>query len=278
LPYTRTVFPTSHRERPLSGRFPALRRVLAGLACAGVVTATGSAWGTTGHQIIAELAQRRLSAAARAQVTTLLHGATLASVASWADDVRSSRPETARWHFVDIPREASRYDAARDCAPEAQGDCVIAAIERFRQVLADRRRPESERAEALKFLVHFVGDLHQPLHSIDDHDRGGNGVPVTLFGQPTNLHAVWDSGLIAHTGLGVAEYVARLEASDVDASGTPISWAEEAHRAAVDHAYVIPADRRLDEPYYDANRPVVDLQLARGGARLARLLNETLGP
>jgi hypothetical protein len=238
------------------------------------MTASGSAWGTTGHQIIAELAQRKLSAAAQAQVTTLLHGATLASVASWADDVRSSRPETARWHFVDIPREESHYEARRDCAPDAQGDCVIAAIERFRRVLADRRRPESERAEALKFLVHFVADLHQPLHCIDDHDRGGNAVQVTLFGQPTNLHAVWDSGLIGHTGLTVAEYVARLETADVDASGTPILWAEEAHRAAIDHAYAMPVDHHLDQSYYDANRPVIDVQLARGGTRLARLLNE----
>jgi nuclease S1 len=257
--------------------FHAMRRILAAQVCVGVMTATGSAWGTTGHQIIAELAQRKLSAVAQAQVTNLLHGATLASVASWADDVRISRPETARWHFVDIPREATHYDAQRDCAPEAQGDCVIAAIERFGRVLADRQRPESERADALKFLVHFVGDLHQPLHCIDDHDRGGNAVQVTLFGQPTNLHAVWDSGLIGHAGLTVAAYVARLEAVDVDASGTPILWAEEAHRAAIDHAYVIPADHHLDDTYYAANRPVLDVQLSRGGTRLATLLNEILG-
>jgi hypothetical protein len=254
-----------------------VRRVLVSLVCVGVMAAAGSAWGTTGHQIIAELAQRKLSAAAEKQVTTLLHGATLASVASWADDVRNSRPETARWHFVDIPRQATGYDARRDCVPEAQGDCVIAAIERFKRVLADEQRPEPERAEALKFIVHFVGDLHQPLHCIDDHDRGGNGVQVTLFGQRTNLHAVWDSGLIGHAGLTAAAYATRLEAVDVDAGGTPISWAEEAHRTAIDHAYLIPVDHDLEETYYDANRPIIDVQLARAGARLARLLNEILG-
>jgi hypothetical protein len=246
------------------------------LLCVGIMSAAGSAWGTTGHQIVAELAQRNLSAAAQAQVATLLHGDTLASIASWADDVRKSRPETARWHFVDIPRETDRYDVQRDCASEPEGDCVIAAIERFRGVLADAGRPAAERTDALKFLVHFVGDLHQPLHSIDDHDRGGNDVSVTLFGQPTNLHSVWDSGLINHTGLAVDAYVARLQGMVVDASGTPIAWAEEAHRVAVAHAYVLPVDHQLDEAYYDANRPVIDLQLARAGARLARLLNESL--
>jgi len=201
----------------------------------------------------------------------------LASVASYADDVRNTRPETKRWHFVDIPRGKAACAAAPDCAPEPAGDCVIAAIERAKVVLGDHGRPKAERAEALKFLVHFVGDLHQPLHAIDDHDLGGNKVRVTFFGQPMNLHAVWDSGLIGHAQLTVPAYIALLQGLNVDATGTTIEWAEEAHRLAIAFAYGLPEDLNLDEAYYNQNRPVVDRQLARAGARLCRVLNEILG-
>ena len=101
-----------------------MRRTVSTFACVCLMTTTGSAWGTTGHQIIAELAERQLSAAAQQQVAMLLDGATLASIDSWADDVRNNRPETARWHFVDIPREASHYDALR--AAEGSGRAALA--------------------------------------------------------------------------------------------------------------------------------------------------------
>jgi nuclease S1 len=98
------------------------------------------------------------------------------SVFMWADEIRSERRDTVRWHFVNIPREAASYVVARDCHPTAHGDCVVAAIERMRSVLANRRAPVGARAEALRFLVHLVADIHQPLHCSDDQDRGGNQV------------------------------------------------------------------------------------------------------
>jgi len=91
------------------------------------------------------------------------------------------------------PAEPSGYVATRDCP---NGACVVAKIEQFERVLADRQASERERLEALKYLVHFIGDMHQPLHASNNHDRGGNDVTVTFVGRQTNLHAVWDSGII----------------------------------------------------------------------------------
>ncbi len=215
-------------------------------------------------------------------MATLLGGDALAAVASWADDVREQRPETTLWHFVNIPRRATRYAPARDCRSTPLGDCIVAAIERFKGVLADRAAESASRAEALKFIVHLVGDLHQPLHCANDNDRGGNTVAVTFFRQATDLHRVWDSGLIAKMDLGETDYARHLEGwlagQRVAAlqGGTTISWALEAHRSAAAHAYRIPASKRLGGAYYDANEPVVDRQLARAGVRLARLLNTLL--
>src|SRR5262245_20991571 len=145
------------------------------------------AWGQEGHAIVAEIAQRHLSPKARARVAEILGvGVSLASISTWADDARSSRPKTYNWHFVDIPLDIRTYDAARDCkmVPE-KGDCVVAAVARLRRELAARGTPPMARREALKFLVHFIGDLHQPLHTLLE-EHGGNGRKVKFFKQPNS--------------------------------------------------------------------------------------------
>jgi hypothetical protein len=121
-------------------------------------------WGGEGHRIVANIAEARLTPAAKAQILLLLDGAHLADVASWADEVRRDRPGTSNGHYVDIPYEASSYDASRDCKPTDRGDCGIAEIDRAERVLSYTSQSKAARVEALKFLVHFVGDLHQPLH------------------------------------------------------------------------------------------------------------------
>ena len=156
------------------------------------------AWGQEGHSIVAEIAQRRLEPEPLQRVKGLLGGeVSLASVSNWADGVRGARPETYNWHFVDIPLGAETYDPVRDCTDTPKGDCVIAEIQRAKSTLGDAAADQQARVEALMFLVHFVGDVHQPLHCVGDA-RGGNDVQVTLFGQHTNLHKVWDSAFIQH--------------------------------------------------------------------------------
>jgi hypothetical protein len=254
------------------------------------------AWGPEGHAIIAEIAQRHLSEKARARIAAILGpGVSLASIASWADDVRASRPETYNWHFVDVPLAASAYDAARDCKPDkAKGECIIAAVAALRGEVAARRTPARKRREALKFLVHFIGDLHQPLHTVLE-EKGGNRVAVTFFKQPnspfgaapreaTNLHAVWDGGLIRHCVWSWNAYVDRLQydwlpGQDLTAlaRGTPVQWAEEAHKAARDVAFTVEKGAELGDDYVNRAVPVLDRQLAVAGLRLARVLNEAFG-
>jgi hypothetical protein len=249
------------------------------------------AWGSDGHSIVAEIAQRRLDAGARAQVEALLGpGHSLASESTWADDVREARPATFNWHFVDIPVADSTYDAAAVCPPTPKGDCVVAEIERLRTQL--KCGSEDARREALKFAVHFIGDLHQPLHTVAE-EKGGNGIKVdyevhglrcpkcTPRRTQENLHAVWDTSLIASTVWGWGAYLTRLDATLASEAargadgGTPRDWALEAHAQAQRIWPLLREDHLVDDTYYNAVLPVVDVQLARAGLRLARFLNES---
>jgi hypothetical protein len=140
------------------------------------------AWGQEGHSIIAEIAQRRLSPDAAAMVELLLgKGHSLASIASWADDAGDARPETSNWHFVSIPLARDNYDEAADCHPAdeaTKGDCVVNELKRLRSEL--RCTSGDQKVEALKFAVHFVGDVHQPLHAVLEK-TGGNDILIDLF-------------------------------------------------------------------------------------------------
>jgi S1/P1 Nuclease len=244
-----------------------------------------SAWGTSGHSIVAEIAQRRLEPGVLRKIKELLGGeVSLASVASWADDVILARPDTVNWHFVNIPYEASNYDPARDCRETSRGDCVVEAIRRLRLTLMDVSKPKQERTEALMFLVHFVADVHQPLHCAERNgDQGGNTVNVIFFGHPMTLHMVWDVGILDKRSYDWGEHVRYLEAKWLREKnvasleqGTPADWAVESHQAAVAVAYQLPSDMVLGEEYYRRSMPTVDRQLALAGLRLARLLNDAL--
>lgn len=263
--------------------------------------ATVLAWGPKGHQIVGQLAQEELSPAAAGQVQHLLGGATLASVANEPDAWRSQHPETGPWHFTDIPTTEDSFLASRDCKGECSGncpltECVVARIAHFQRVLADPNESDDERREALIYLTHFVGDIHQPLHAAarffpDGSDDHGGAITVTFFGQvfqfgekKWKLHAVWDSGMINRTGLTVTDYVAFLADQQLGnrtvaelQAGTPEDWANESHALAVSNAYVIPANKRLGSTYQNRNEPVVDEQLLRAGLRLRGLLEDALG-
>ena len=121
-----------------------------------------AAWGPEGHVAIAMVAEDRLTPKARAAARKILSGAPLATAALFADEYRVTHAETNRWHYVDIPFDATGYDDARDCVVETTGDCVIRAIERAKALVKHPQTPFYDRADALKYLVHFVGDLHQP--------------------------------------------------------------------------------------------------------------------
>lgn len=260
-----------------------LCRAVAAFALTLVVASNALGWGQEGHQVVATIAERHLTARARERVRQILGPeVSLAAVSTWADEIRPSRPKTAPWHYIDIPLNASAIDPARDCQ---DGDCVTAVITRFVAVLRDNASSLDAKSEALKFVVHFVADLHQPLHCADNHDRGGNDVHVTFFGQNANLHSVWDTLLIERIDPDTGSYAKRLDAALTNSNistfeaGTVEDWALESHAVAQKVAYgALPRGETLGlgADYFQTAAPTVDLQLQEAGIRLAFILSTAL--
>ena len=266
-----------------------------------------SAWAPQGHRTVGAIADQLLTARTRAAVVVLLQDdrdkfgapsgrSTLEEVSVWADEVRGTSASHERWHYDDVP-VCGAVEKQRYCP---DGQCNSEQIKRLTRVLADPRAPAPERNEALKWLVHLVADLHQPLHAADNHDRGGTQVPVALQGVHTrgreNLHRAWD-GDLARLALGgktrqqpprnipaLAQEAQRLVAEA--GQGGPDSWARESNNLARNVAYHYPgfACGRLppgivvlDLDYQSQGEALVRERLLLAGARLANLLNQTLG-
>lgn len=243
--------------------------LFAGLAWAVTMPALG--WGVQGHQVVARVAEASLSPPARAQIDALLQlepGATLASISTWADEHRN--PATARQHYINFPRGVCVYQAARDCP---DGQCVVQAIERNAAVLTSNA-PPLERLVALKYLVHFVGDIHQPLHAGWRDDKGGNTYQLQAFMQAANLHAVWDTGLLKHLDMNTSELVTNLVGRVQLRRWSPSQAAEESCGIVAASGFY--PGRMVDTEYIKRHTPLLLGRLALAGARLADLLNATL--
>ena len=266
-----------------------------------------SAWGPQGHRTVGAIADQLLTARTRAAVAALLaddldqYGTpsgrtTLAAVAVWADEIRGTGASHERWHYDDVPVCGSP-EKARYCP---DGQCNSEQIKRLTRVLGEPRASARERNEALKWLVHLVGDLHQPLHAADNQDRGGSAVAVALEGVHTrgrdNLHRAWDTDLVRLVLDGKSRQAPprnvpalALEAQQLiglAGEGTPDSWARESNNLARNVAYRYPGfvcGRTpagivvLDRDYQEQAQGVVHERLLLAGARLASLLNRTLG-
>ena len=252
------------------------RAVLAGLIF--LAGAPGAhAWGPTGHRAVGRVAERHLTPQAASAIAELLAPEQLAYVTTWADEIRSE-PDWAKadpWHWVTVP-DWQTYDSA----PKNPGGDVLEAIDRFERVLADRTAPKRERMQALKWLSHLVGDLHQPLHVGRGDDHGGNDIVVLWFNEPTTLHSVWDSKVIDTSQLSFSELADFVDHSTPEqvrewqASG-PRDWARESQdlRAA---CYEM-GDRKLSFRYVHDHWPTVQRRLLQAGVRLAGELNRLLG-
>jgi len=248
-----------------------------------IISVSAFGWGGEGHSLVARLAAAHLNPRAAAKVQQILGpGVTMASVASWADQVRNQRRETAPWHFIDIPINQPGLDMVRDCPKEG---CVISKIEEFSKVLADPKLTPQQKKEPLMFLIHFIGDMHQPLHCSDNKDRGGNEVRLEFFDRTNmSLHSLWDGGLLSRLPAEdqlFADYSKELTHSRARklGKGDVRKWANESHQEAVDVVYGnLPktAPIKIGEEYEKAADPVVRLQIERAGARLAATLNKAL--
>jgi len=261
-------------------------------AAAALLPSPALAWGKTGHRVVAAIADTQLSGLARAHVEQILgYGETLEEAANWPDEMRSApgafwQKTATPWHYVTL--NGILYDHA---PPE--GD-ALEALYHFRDVLRDPNASHADKQTALRFVVHIVGDLHQPLHNGKCCDRGGNDVKVTFFGKPTNLHAVWDSQLVDEEQLSFTELAAKLERHigprDVIAwwDINPRDWISES--AEVRDSLYPRVDAKpakaskgkkgkeaalpdLSYSYVYKFTPVMERRLSQGGVRLAAYLN-----
>ena len=247
------------------------------------------AWGGEGHHIVARIAADELTPRAKAAVADLLGGdatARMIQTSTWADEIRPNRPETAPRHYANIEITSTGYDAARDCPND---DCVVGQVERDARIIGDPAISKPVRADALRFLIHFVGDMHQPLHCADNHDHGGNSVRVAFEGRRTNLHAIWDTAVVQALGSSEDEVAAGLEKEITQQDrtdwrrGSASDWANETFGVAKASVYQGVQGRGsnnapliLPPEYAISQRAIVAMQLERAGVRLAGLLNQHL--
>ena len=242
-----------------------------------VLCALGSqafAWGLQGHQVIANVAWQALTPKSRDEVSQLLAlepGQTLESIATWADEHRS--PATSSWHYVNFPRNSCKFEPERDCAG---GQCVVGAIETNLSVLASNA-DDKARLKALKYLVHLVGDIHQPLHAGYKDDRGGNTYSLRAFMRQSNLHSVWDSGLIAQLDLDNQALTRILQRSVAPKEVREISvvgMAEESCRLVASPGFY--PEEKVTQEYVQRFMPLLQQRLSSAGYRLAAVINRAL--
>ncbi len=259
------------------GRLRALR-IAASAALFLLLPAAAAAWGPTGHRVVGQIAENHLSSAARYGVECLIGPEGLAEASTWADEIRSDPAwdKATPWHYISIDDGETLETTERS----PHGD-VLWAIHHFSDVLRSPDASRRNKADALKLLVHFVGDVHQPLHVERRGDGGGNGVRVTWFGEPTSLHHLWDTGLIEHEKLSFTEIARFLDhptSEQVAAwqASTPEDWVREslALRAQV---YDI-GDGDLGYAYAYRELPLVKKRLLQAGVRLAGLLDRIFAP
>lgn len=278
---------------------------------------TGRCWGDEGHEIVGRIAAHYLKPQVRSRVAAILaedrtgltRSTGIPEESTWADKFRDSDRDTTRirygqtnqWHFIDIEIDAPAVDAA--CfqhPPLAPGgnasegpaaDCILDKIDEFAAELHSRRTSPEERRLALQYLLHFVGDLHQPLHAADHHDRGGNDVHVKAADEPAgNLHHYWDTVFVRRLGAS-SDAVARRLIAGISprqrrdwSSGSTRAWTKQSFEIGRSHVYgglpaaAAPAgsDLALDDAYVSDAQRIVARQLQRAGLRLARLLNRAL--
>ncbi len=241
------------------------------------------AWGKTGHRVIGALAARLVTRHTRHAVRAILGVEGIAEASTWPDFERSNpdpfwQHEAGPFHYVTVPPGQTYAEVA--VPPE--GDAVT-ALRRFAATVRDPAASREKKALALRFIIHIVGDLHQPLHAGNGTDKGGNDVKVRFFRDDTNLHAVWDSGLIDQDQLSYSELAARLRPRITRADRrewrvtNPAVWIGESARLR-DRIYSAPAPNpgepvKLGNDYVFAWTASRDLRLEQAGVRLAAYLD-----
>ena len=245
-----------------------------------VISSASWGWGQTGHRITGEIAQSRVNGKTAAELELILGKQGLAEMSTWPDEQRSNpepfwQKDANPLHYVTLPADKK----SSELVSPAEGD-ALRALARFAAIVRDRKKPREERALALRFIIHVIGDLHQPLQVGNGTDRGGNDVKVMWFGDQSNLHSVWDSGMIDRQGLSFTEYTDRLERR-LTAEQT-ISWYDARPQTWIGESATLrnglyPAASEqpaaLGYAYQFQHLPTVETRLAQSGIRIAAYLD-----
>jgi hypothetical protein len=259
-------------------------------AAVAILSAPAAAWSPEGHQIIARMAALYLTKNAKAQVEDLLGGSAataMAKASTWADEIEAKRPETKAWHYVNIPIAEGKYKAERDCP---DGNCAVARMAADMKVLADKTQPAEKRAEALKFLINLMGEIHQPLRCVEDGLDHGRNVKVQFGDKHTTLFDLWETEVPKGLQGTVDQLVSRLstkikpEHRKFWANGSLTTWCEESagHAKVNIHDDFYGATKLsngeilVSLEYPDVKRRLASEQLSRAAVRLAAAINFSL--
>lgn len=249
------------------------------------IASSAMAWGLTGHRIIAEIAQRHLSKKARKNLEKLIGKAPLAFWANWPDFIKSDTTDkwkqTGPWHYVDLPGHLDKDEFIKDLEA-LEGKNLYTQIPEMEILLKNKNLPLEQRQIALRFLIHFMGDLHQPLHVGRSEDAGGNKIKVVWFGNPSNLHTLWDSQLIDYQKWSYTEYAVNIDTVSEQQismiqSGSLQDWFFQSHQLSDEIYDKTPDGSNLSYNYNYLFFDRLNEQLLDGGLRLAKVLNDILG-
>ncbi len=251
-----------------------------------VVSLVLVSWGDKGHEATALIAENHLTPKTKAAVKYLLGNESLAAISTYADDIKgeSDMRYTAPWHFADLPSGYTfeEFAQALKATANEKGNVYVAILSCERD-LENPQKSRTEKAFALKLLVHFVGDCHQPMHIAHADDRGGNSIMVKFMGQSQNLHGLWDYGLIDKEGLSYKDMAKQYDtATPVQIkqwqADPVIKWLYESYLIANELYKETAESPDFGQDYYDTHIDVLRQRVLKGGIRLAGVLNNIYDP
>ena len=244
--------------------------------------AEASAWGVTGHRVVAEIAENHLTNRAKRKLKKLIGKQKLAYWANWPDNVRNSSEwkNTSTWHYVNIPPQETKEQFIEQLKNNNKPN-IYTAIQNVKGIIVDKNTPNADREIYLRFLVHFLGDMMQPMHTGREEDLGGNLIKIQFFKKDTNLHSLWDSGLIDNTKYSYTEFARVLDVKSKEEiqkiqSGSLEDWLYESHQAANQLYASVKPGENYSYDYQQQYKDLLERQLLHAGLRLAKILNEVL--
>lgn len=233
-------------------------------------------WGKNGHRATGKIAEKYLTKRTKKSIDKLLKGQSLAFVSTFADEIKSDRKYSKYypWHYVNMDLDQNYQESEKN--PE--GD-LVTGINTCISVLKDKTSSDEDKAFHLKLLVHFIGDLHQPMHIGRKEDKGGNDIQVQWFGRGSNLHRVWDEHLIEDYDMSYTDLAANAEElskKQVEAieKGSVVDWVNEVHKLTKEVYNSVKVGENLRYRYSYLYFNTVRTQLQKGGIRLAKVLND----